>query len=168
MGKNFEIAENPEILVDRDFDPNQVQVIGLKLYDDYRRIPSVEIVGVGVEGYDDSLDNFTQRLEKLSQYNGWVRLAGQLSFRIENQRIVEIVIMKKWLGKLSKYNGEQIMSVYGNPTEVLTDSLTWVTDYVEYAKVLVYSEKKLYFFIDTHTKKVNEIRIGDVDRRRFS
>ncbi len=167
MNKNFEIAENPEILIDKDFDCNLVQLEGLKLGDDYRKINLLDVVDIYVRNYNNPYANFTDRLEQFKKHDGFIHMAGKFVFDIKNQKITEIIFRGKYIDELKNYDGQKIVDVHGKPNKVLTDSITWVFDYVEYAKILVYSDKKLYFFIDTDTRKINEIRIGDVDENVF-
>lgn len=167
MIKDFEITRNPGILLDQDFDHRQIQVEGLKLNDDYRKIELIDIIEVIVKGHYDFNDNFAKRLAKLSKYDGNIYLPGGLNFHIVNERIAAIALGNKYIDNLKKYGTARIMEVHGPPDKVLTDSLTWVTDYVEYAKIFVYSDKKLYFFLDTDTGRIDQVIIGDVDERVF-
>ena len=167
MSKNFEIAENPEILIDKDFDCNLVQLEGLKLGDDYRKINLLDVVDIYVRNYNNPYANFTNRLEQFKKHDGFIHMAGKFGFGIKNQKITEIIFRGKYIDELKKYDGQKIVDVHGKPNKVLTDSITWVFDYVEYAKTLVYSDKRLYFLIDTDTRRINEIRIGDVDEKVF-
>ena len=167
MSKIFEIAENPKILIDKDFDSNLLSIEGLKLNDDYRKIDLLDIVEVYIRNYSNPYANFTERLEQLKNHDGFIHMAGRFGFGIKNQRITEIIFRGKYIDELKRYDEPAIVDFCGKPNKVLTDSITWVFDYVEYAKILVFSDRRLYFFIDTETKKVSEIRIGDVDEKFF-
>ncbi len=167
MSKIFEIAENPKILIDKDFDSNLISIEGLKLDDDYRKINLRDVVEVYVRNYSNPYANFTERLEQLKSHDGFIHMAGRFGFGIKNQKIIEIIFRGKYIDELKNYDGQAIVDFCGKPNKVLTESITWVFDYVEYAKILVYSDRRLYFFIDTETKKVSEIRIGDVDEKFF-
>jgi len=167
MSKNFEIAENPEILIDKDFDSQLVQLEGLKVGDDYRKINLRDVVEVYVRDYKEPYANLTTRIEQLKNHDGFIHMAGKFSFAVKNQKISEIKLSGKYIDVLKQYDAQRIIEMYGKPNKVLTDSITWVWDYVEYTKILAYSDKKLYFFLDSDTKKISEIRIGDVDEELF-
>ena len=167
MGKNFEIAENPQILIDKDFESDLIQIEGLKLGDDYRKINLRDVVDVYVRDYSNPYANFTERLEQFKNHDGFIHMAGRFGFGIRNQKITELIFRGKYIDELKNYDGQKIVDVHGKPNKVLTDSITWVFDYVEYAKILVYSNKRLYFFIDTDTRRINEVRIGEVDEQIF-
>lgn len=168
MSKIFEIAENPKILIDEDFDSNLISIEGLKLDDDYRKINLLNVVEVYVRNHSNPHAGITERLEHLGNNDGFIHMTGRLGFGIKNQKITEMIFREKYLDELKNYDRQTIVDFCGKPNKVLTESITWVFDYVEYAKILVYSDKRLYFFIDTETKKVSEIRIGDVDEKFFT
>ena len=167
MGKNYEITENPKILFDKKFDSNLVQLEGLKLGDDYRKINLHDVVGVYVRDYKDPYANFAKCIEQFDKFDGFIHMAGKFSFAIKDQKVSAIMMSGKYIDILKGYDAQMIVEVCGKPDKVLTDSVTWVWDYVEMAKILVYVEKRLYFFIDPDTKKLSEIRIGNVNEEAF-
>jgi hypothetical protein len=167
MSKSFEISENPLILIDKDFDCRLVQLEGLKLGDDYRNINLPDVVEVYVADYKEPYANFAKRIEQFETGCGFIHMAGHFSFGIKNRKIIEIKLSGKYMDELKNYNDQNIISVYGKPDKWLTDPIMFIDDFIEKANILAYSERKLYFFIDLKTKRIYDIRIGDVDEKFY-
>ena len=167
MSNFIEIATNPDILIDLEFNSNQILIEGLKLNEDYNNIPLIDIVEIYVEDYDCSNSNFTKRLAKFKTHSGAIHLAGEISFHIENQGIDQIILRGKYIDNLKNYGSEKLLSVFGEPDKILSDYIDWAYDHQEYAKIYAYSSKKIYFFIDIETEKINEIRIGNLDEKKY-
>ncbi len=167
MNINFEISENPKILVDKNFDFKLVRLEGLGLGDDCGRIRLVDVVDVYVEGYNEPYANFTDRIKQFKIHDGFIHMAGKFSFGVKNQRINEIKLTGKYMDSLKKIDKERVINVHGDPSEILIDSITWGFDPVEYGKILVYLKKKLHFNIGSDTGRIKEIIIGDIDRNRY-
>jgi hypothetical protein len=161
MSKNFEIAENPKILLDQNFDFKQIQIEGLKLNENYKSIQLINIVDIYVEDCDYLYDNFTKRLEHFEKHNGVIHMAGKIAFKIKNQKIDLIILRGKYIDKLKSYSSKEITNTFGKPDKILTNSISWLIDYVEYAKIYAYADRKIYFFFDEETKKIDEIQIGN-------
>jgi len=163
IGKNSEIAENPEILVDKDFDSKLVQLEGIKLGDEYKKIHLLllDIVEVYVINSTEPYANFTKRIELFKNHNGFVHMAGKFGFGIKNQKITEMRLYGKHIDDIKQYNKQKIIDVHGTPRKI------WVID-DEDEKVLAYSNKKLYFIVDRHTEIINEVRVGDINEEIYS
>jgi len=155
IGKNFEIAENPEILIDKDFDSKLVQLEGVKLGDDYNKINLLDIVEIHLRNCIEPYANFAERLEQFKNYDGGIHMTGKESFVIKNQKIANIMLYGKYIDSLKQYNEQKIIDVHGEPNKVWNDDL-------EDEKILGYSDKRLYFFIDRNTKRINQVIIGEV------
>jgi len=158
--KNFEIAENPEILIDKDFNSKLVQLEGAKLGDDYKKINPLDKAQILLHNYEPYA-NSAERIDEFKNYDGAIHMAGKESFIIKNQKIADIVLRGKYIDNLKQYNEQKIIDVYGEPNKVWRDDL-------EDEKILGYSDKRLYFFIDRNTKRINEIIIGEVVEYEYS
>ena len=168
MDINYEISTNPSILIDENFDPDLVQLEGIKLGNDYTKIEYSNIVGVYVIDYDEPYSNFSEQLKQFRNKNGFIHMAGKFSFGIKNQEINEIKLSGKYIDSIQKIKKKDIVKLFGNPDIVLTDSIYWGgADYCVYGKILAYLDKKLYFNIDEKTKRVSEVLIGNVDHSRY-
>jgi len=165
--KKFEIAENPKILVDKDFDSKLVQLEGVKLGDDYKKInlllPGIVEVHMfnSMEPYAHYKKQFEQFKDEFKDNNGYIHMAGKLGFVIKNQKITEIMMYGKCVDSLKQYNVQKIIDVHGNPRKI------WVID-DEDEKILAYSDKKLYFFIDRYTEIISKVSVGDVNEEIYS
>ncbi len=168
MMKKFEIAENPEILLDKEFNYNLVQLEGHNLNGDYRKINIDDVTEVHVENYEEPYANLKKQIEQFDKHNGWIHMAGNFAFAIKNQKISQIILRGKYIDDLMKLKSTDIINFHGNPDKILIEIDPWEWAEVEDATILVYSNKKLYFFIDSRTKKVSEIRIGNVNEKYYS
>jgi hypothetical protein len=144
IDKNFEIAENPEILIDKDFDFKLVQLEGVKLGDDYKKINLLDIDQILLLNYEP-YTNSAEKIEQFRNHDGGIHMAGKGTFIIKNQRITDIVLRGKYIDNLKQYNEQKIVDVYGEPNKVWNDDL-------EDEKILGYSNKRLYF-LSTETPK---------------
>ena len=164
----YEIADNPEILLDKEFDCLSVLLEGNMLNGDYRKIEIADVTDVHVENFEDPYANFMKKIEQFDKHDGWIHLAGKFAYGINNQKISQIILRGKYIENLMKLESSDIINFHGKPDKVLieTDPYEWAE--VEDAKILVYSNKKLYFFIDSNTKRVREIHIGNINEEFYS
>ena len=168
MMKKFEIAENPEILLDKEFNCNSVQLEGHNLNGDYRKINVNDVIDVYVENYEEQYANFKKQIEQFDKYNGCIHMAGKFAFAIKNQKISQIILRGKYIDNLMKLKSTDIINFHGKPDKILIEIDPWEWTEVENKEILVYSKKKLYFFIDSRTKRVSEIHIGNVNEKYYS
>jgi hypothetical protein len=167
IDKNFEIAENAEILIDKDFDSKLVQLEGIKLGDDYKTInlllPNMAEVQMIIFTDADykALYRIEQFEDEFKEHNGYIHIARKFGFVIKNQKITEIMMYGKCVDNLKQYNIQKIIDIHGNPRKI------WVID-DEDEKILAYSDKKLYFFVDRYAEIIREVRVGDVNEEPYS
>jgi hypothetical protein len=165
--KSFEIAANPEILVDKDFDSKLVQLEGIKLGDDYKKINLLlpDIVEVhmfnSTEPHADYKKQIEQFKDEFKNHNGYIHMRNKFGFVIKNQKTAEIMMYGKCIDYLKQYNIQKITAIHGNPRKI------WVID-DEDEKILAYSDKKLYFFVDRYTEIIREVRVGDINEEPYS
>lgn len=162
MINKFEIAENPNILLNKDFDYKMVELEGNKLNGDYNNINILDVTEVHVEDYKEKYSNFTKKIEQFENYNGWIHMSGEFSFGIYNQKINQISLRGKYIETLMEYNEKDIIKVYGNPDKILKSVDCFVN-----ARIFVYSNNKLYIFIDIDSNKIREIQIGNVNEEFY-
>jgi len=168
MIQKFEISKNPNILIDNNFDYKLITLENIKLDDSYENINILDVVDVYVENYSEQYANFQQQISQFTHANGWIHMSGKFTFGIKNSKIDTINLKGKYIENLTKFKEKHIISVYGEPDKILVDADDWGIDYVEHAKILVYTDKKLYFFIDSDSKKLKEIHIGNINEKFFS
>lgn len=166
MNQQFEISIHPEIIFQKDVDVSLISVDGVKLNDDYDEIDFYEIVYIYLKEYDFENDNFTRRMEKFKTHNGYIHLAGKLSFSITDQRVTNITLKRKYIEKFLLFGKEEVIAALGKPDRILLEDNDWSIGTID-TEIFVYANGQLFIFIDTQSKKVNEIRLGIMDESPY-
>jgi len=167
MPKNLEIADNPNILLIKDIDSNLIQLEGIKLNEDVKKINIGDIVDIHVIDYEEQYSNFAKKVEQFNNHDGWIHMAGDFTFGIKNKKIDSILLKGKYVDKLRKFQYQDIINALGSPDKILVDFLFDLWGDTEDAKILVYSKQKLYFFLDVKTLKIKEVHIGNINEKQY-
>lgn len=143
---------------------------GIKLGNSPEHIPLKEIVEMSLSSQVDGkfMENasdytFEERLNMLDRYNSFVHLAGGLGVHIQNQKIDQIRISKRYLDPFHAIDRTQIEKIVGNPDyELIDDTMIGVTiyDYNIDSYISVYG--KCYLFFEPKNLKLKGITIGDL------
>ncbi len=165
MDDSFEISKNPEIFFQKEFDFTKISVENVKLDSHYDEIDLYDIVEIHIKDYDYSNDNFTRRLEKFKTHNGFIHLAGGITFEICDQKITQIILRKRYLNRLMQYGKKEIVDILGKPHKILKDENLW--DNGVDTEILLYKPGSVCFFIDVQTGKIKEIHIGDLKEKYY-
>ena len=167
MTNKFEIAKNPKILLSKEFDSNLIELDGVKLNEEFRKVNISDVVEVHVNDSKEEYLNFTKKIEQFDNHAGWIHMAGNFSFCIKNKKVDAILLKGKYLEQLKGYQYKDIISVFGTPDKILVDFLFDLWGDTEDAKILVYTKQKLYFFIDVKSLKVKEVHIGNINEKQY-
>jgi hypothetical protein len=154
----FEISENPEIIFQKEFDPNQFSVEKIRLDSHYSEIDLYNIVSIYIPQYDYEKDNFSRRLESLKKQNGWITMAGGTGFSIVSQKVSSIFLGIRYIKRYENSVEKDIINQIGNPDKILMKKYSESSG-IERERILFYEQKMLCFFIDKN-QKIKEIRIG--------
>jgi hypothetical protein len=163
-------------LLARKTEVRDFSIDGIKLGNTPDQIPLTEIVEMSLSSQVDGkfIENssdytFKERLKMLDQYNSFVHLAGGLGIHIQNQKIDQIRISKRYLDPFVSMDKNQIEKIFGKPDyELIDDTMMGVTiyDYNIDSYISVYG--KLYLFFEPVNFQLKGITLGDLDEKYYT
>lgn len=163
-------------LLTRKLDVLDFSIDGIKLGNTIDHIPLKEIIEMSLSSQVDGkfIENssdhtYEERLKMLDIHNGFVHLAGGLGVHIQNQKIDQIRISKRYLDTFDAIDKNQIEKIFGKPDyELIDDTMMGVTiyDYSVDSYISVYG--KLYLFFEPRNFKLKGITIGDLVEKYYT
>jgi hypothetical protein len=147
MDSEFEVSLHPEIFLRKHLDVSRVSVDHVKLNDHYDEIDLYDIIDIYIRDYDYSNDNFTRRLEKLKTHDGFIHLAGKISFGIVSQKVNQIILRGKYMEELTKLGKEEIIQIHDQPDKIRLEENSWEIGVID-TEILIYNPGNICFFID--------------------
>lgn len=163
-------------LLTRKLDVLDFSVGGIKLGNTSDNIPLKEIVEMSLSSQVDGkfIDNssdytFEERLKMLDKHDSFIHLAGGLGVHIQNQKIDQIRISKRYLDSFDTIDKNRIEKIFGKPDyELIDDTMMGVTiyDYSIDSYISVYG--KLYLFFEPRNFKLKGITVGDLVEKYYT
>lgn len=161
-------------LKDQLFSSDEIVTISIgkiKLHENISVIDRGEIIDIGayslIDEQEDDISNltFTERLNLLTDRDGWIQLAGGLLIEVKKGIIHSIRISKLYLGDLSKTEKETIIQKLGKPDQESKEGITWNLDNLHESNLLIYYKRKIHFRLNSTNNKIKEITIVALDEK---
>ena len=160
------MTDNIELLLDPNFNFKIFTVENLIIGDYYDKILIEKVKDIYVQGETGKM-NISEKFKRFKMENGFIHM-HDLTVEIKEQKIQSFRLRDKYLSFLISKTAQDIESFLGKADKVLTHGIMWVTDFVAEASVLVYRSQHLHFLLDIESKKVIEIRIGEIEDTVYS
>ncbi len=161
----MDLLYNFEFLFSNEYDVNNLSIGAIKLNSDFRSISLENAVDIYINDYDSSNDNFATRFSKFTDHDGWIHLAGGITFGITDQKINHIKLYGKSIENVSTLKRDDIENRLGKPEKELIEDFYFGS--IE-AIILVYKQRQLYFFLDPSNNNIKEIHIGTLNEKAYS
>jgi hypothetical protein len=163
-------------LVEGNISLNDFEIDSIKIDQNFRVIPKEEINDIYIinpenDGYNFENSDFTiaERIEMLEKLNGYIHLAGGLNCRIENKKIVDLRLSRKYIEFVKEYTKQQVFDYHGKPTFELIDDMAFGGfDYSIENYILVYETKRISFYFDPNSLKLKEINTNKLNYKCFT
>lgn len=165
-----------EDLLTKKTDILDFSINGIKLGNSPDNIPLQEIVEMSLSSQVDGtfIENssdytYMERLNMLDKHNSFIHLAGGLGVHIQNQKIDQISISKRYLDAFESIDKNQIELLFGKPDyELIDDTMMGVTiyDYSIESYISVYG--KLYFFFEPGNFQLKGITMGNLVEKYYT
>ncbi len=146
--RKTEFTYNPEIIFEPDFNSEALQFNGIEIGQNMEELSNGQIS----EYYDEENKNDGKNIQ-----NGWILTDNGIQYVLKKGIVKIIRVKENGVKRLSRFDKSDVEKLIGKPNRISYDSITWVWDYVVYAKIHHYKTRKTKIYYSTENGKICEL-----------
>ncbi len=148
--RKAEFTYNPEVIFESNFDSDLLEFNGIRIGQNLTELLTEQIS----EYYDEENKNGGKNI-----LNGWVLTDNGIQYVLKKGIVKMIRVKGNGIKSLSGFDRNDVEKLIGEPNRISNDSITWVWDYVVYAKIHHYKKRKTKFHFSTENGTICELEI---------